>query len=37
MAQLFDLDPAADGVEAAVGHGDQVEGVDHLLGLGQHD
>ncbi len=35
MAQLFDLDPPTDGVEAAVGQRDQVEGVDHLGRLGQ--
>ena len=37
MSDLFGLDLPADRVEAAVGQGDDVEGVDHLVRLGQHD
>jgi hypothetical protein len=37
MAQLFDLDAPTNGVEAPVGHGDQMQGVDDLLGPGKHD
>lgn len=35
MAELFGLDAAADLVEAAVGEGDEVEGVDDLSGGGE--
>ena len=37
MAELLGLHPPADGVEAAIGERDDMEGVDHLGGLGQHD
>lgn len=36
VAGLFGLDPSTHGVEAPVGQGDDVEGVDHLVRLGQH-
>ena len=35
MSQLFDLDPPSHRVEAAVGDGDQVEGIDDLGALGK--
>ena len=37
VAGLFVLHPPTHGVEAAVGQGDGMEGVDHLGGFGQHD
>ena len=35
MSGLFALDPSAHLVEAAIGEGDHVKGIDHLGGLGQ--
>ena len=37
VAELFDLDAPAHGVEAAIGQRDDVEGVDHLGRFGQDD
>ena len=37
VSGLFGLHPSTDRIEAAVGQGDDVEGVDHLGRFGQHD
>ena len=37
VAELFDLDAPADAVQGPIGQGDEVEGVDHLGRLGQHN